>query len=227
MKKVYWIDDNPSAMMQTIKNLFPLFWENNFNSQIFFVGDNYREHCENISRDRITLDSFDNTISKVFEDFCAEHIDEKNSALNTPKKVRENNNKLSMNPCRSEEIVKDNNTDNLANFIAEKIDNDTFVGIDIRLFSRDKDQLEDIEGSYETLAMILYYLLSIDKTKNSTVFLYTSFLTPNLQERWEKQFKKYHPDYQNKIKIFARQKLVDDEKETEELLELLNKEGDI
>ncbi|MCL2184762.1 MAG: hypothetical protein FWB86_02750 [Treponema sp.] len=222
MKKVYWIDDNPSAMMQTIKNLFPLLWENNFNSQIFFVGDNYREHCENISRDKITLDSFDNTISKIFEEFCEEHVDESNSALNTPKKVRENYFKMGMKLYSSEEI-EDKNTTNIANKIAERIDNDSFVGVDIRLFTPDKDQLEDKEGNYETLAMKLYYLLSIDKIKNSTVFLYTSFPTPNIQEKWEKKFMNYHPDYQNKIRIFTRQKLVKNDKETNELLELLKK----
>ena len=231
-KKIYWIDDDISDMMNLIKNFFPVLWKKNYNSQIFFAGNNYREADYSL-RDEITLEELNNTTSKVFEIFCASQVDKNNEHSNNPKKVREKLNNMGINVYPSEDIEKDGDkiVDELEKNIVEKLKDGFYIGIDIQLLNTDKNQLANIENNKETLAMKLFNSLSMEEEKNRTIFLYTSFYTPNLQEKWEKAFKNFHSTYDKKIKIFSRRKLIDSDDDNKEeqntLLKLLDSEGNI
>lgn len=226
MNKIFWIDDDISDMKRIIINLFPELWSRNYNSQIIFVGNNYREVDDLLSRDQASLVDLHNTTSSIFEIFCADQIDKNNENLNTPKKVREYKNKMGMQLFKPEEIKIDENSniDDIIKDVMNKINDGLFIGIDIRLFMTDKNYISE---NKETLAMKLYYLLSNDEKINRTVFLYTSFYTPNIQEKWGEKFKEYHPDYNKNIEIYSRNNIInpenDKDEEQKKLLSLLEK----
>jgi hypothetical protein len=218
MKKIIWIDDNVSKMRIVAENLFPKLWEINVSSQVIFVGDDCKENGLNIKiTDKVEY-RLKNDISDYFELFCAANSsDEK-----PPMKVWEDKKELLPEPLFFQIYNEKNDKfeaikKKIEEIKEESINQKLCIGLDIRLFKRDK------KHEYETMAMKLFYYYSLNPEYG--VFLYSTFAEEDdVKNDWEKKFKEYHSDFNKDICIFPRDKLIDpgDEDKNKELSTFLD-----
>jgi hypothetical protein len=220
MKKIMWIDDDISSMGRIVSGLFPKLWEKDCYNQIILTGDNYLSGSVVPINDG-TIAKFAENISNRFEMFCSEKVNEN---YPTPKKVSEA--KKDIRITKVFHIVK-NEIEIIKEKIISQADDDTYIGLDILLFAKDK------ELNHNTETMKLFYSLSnikkVDGKNKYSVFLYTIFNQPeDSKEKWVNKFREYHNDFQEKIMIFSTKKLIsplrDNNKQLNEFIEYIFKE---
>lgn len=183
--------------------LFPILWGKNYINHIIFAGNHYAKDGPSLSRNKRAEKEFNNDMSSYFENFCRKNIDGK---YNTPMKVWNYKDYLYPHWDNFEEHEKDIE-EKIKRKIEEIIDENTFIGIDLCLNTKD-DEPEDDESEDETLAMKLFYSYLIEQNKKN-IFLYSNFINEKAEkEEWIKKFLVYHnkkkrPNEQLKDKIIV------------------------